>query len=677
MFCENCGKPNPDEALFCEHCGAKMEAVAPVAVATAAPKPKLALMEKVKQFHQKNKLVLPIAAAVLVVLIAVCIIISVVGKHVDVSNYMDIRVTGYDGYGVFTYVFDEESFAMRALGLKEYKGYGDFEEADLDEDELQDIQLDNKSKMKNLEKLMDSINISVELPEGRTRKTLKNGDVIKFVVELNEKTAKKLDITPKNLSFEYTVSDLKGPSSYNPLDNFTIDFEGYNGYGRYELVCTKTEERDLGSMIFTTREGQRYIEVAYKESGDTDSFYVYHETESDGLKNGDTVRMYMNVEPNMWASYGVLLGYVQKDVTVEGLEDLQEYDPMENFKVVFSGYNGYGSYELVCTKSERKEIGSLVFVTEEGSRYVEVEYVDGGYSNSYYVNTETDSSALKNGDSVRMYVSVQQNRWAEYGVVLKDTQKNISVAGLKDVQEYDPLSNLQVVFTGLNGDGDASIQYVKPQVAVGELTFDFERGGVYLGDEYITYLNYSISSKWGLSNGQELTLSVSSNENYLARNGVKLKQLQKTVTVSNLAVYASNLDSVRSLLGSVTDQAKSILNDWMYDEWNYAVHGSYWGGSDPKIIAEPVLHKVLLSVPKSSTNSTKNTLWLVFKATVQDSEITEPTEVYFTLCVKNIAVTGSGELYLTTERFDKYKAEMSYQDAYDKVIYAYNVDIFE
>ncbi len=681
MFCENCGKPNPDDAAFCEHCGAKIEN-APQSAAVAAPvavaaKPKISVIEKVKQIHQKNKLILPIAAAVVVVLIAVCILVSVLGKQVDVSKYMDIQVTGYEGYGELRYDFDGQSFALRALGLKEYKDYGDFEEADLDEDDLEKIQKENKGKQKNLEKLMDSISISVELPEGRTRKTLKNGDVIKFVIEMNEKTAKKLDITPKKLSFEYKVAELKGASSYNPLDNFAFTFEGYNNYGRYELVCTKTEERDLGSVIFTTQEGERYIEVEYKEGGYSDVFYVYYETDSEGLKNGDTVRMYIDAEPNRWAEYGVLLGYVEKEVSVEGLLDSQEYDFLANFGVVTEGYNGYGSYKVVCIKDDRKEVGSLVFVAQEGKRFIEVETLEGEYWGTIYAESETDSIALKNGDTVRMYTKSKGEYLARYGVTLVNLDKVVTVEGMPDLAAYDPFTNLRVDFTGMNGDGDATVTYLQSQVTVGDLTFDFAQGGIYKNGDYVTYLNYSLSNRWNLSNGQELTLTVGTNEGRLANNGVKLTQLQKTITVSNLASYATKLSDIRMLLGPVMDQAKSTLNDWLYDEWNYAVHGSYWGGSEPEIIVAPTLHKTILTVPKSSNNSTKNTLWLVFKATVKDSKLGEATEVYFALSIKNVAVTGNGELYLTTENFSKYKAELSYDDVYNNVIYAYNVDIFE
>ncbi len=567
MFCENCGKPNDDNARFCEHCGAAFSQTPPVnpaAVPPIAARPKEPLVKRIKQIHDKNKWLFPGAAAVIALIILACVVFSILGKQVPVSDYLNVEVSGYDGYGQLTYDFDELSFVMRVIGLKEYKEYGD---ADLEDEEFVDVMEEHKRKIEKLEKLITSIKITAELPEGRTKTTLKNGDIIIVTVNMDESQAEKLDVSLKNMTIEYTVSGLKDTLTYSPLENFNLVFDGYNGYGSYELVCTKTEEKDLGDLIFTTTEGESVIHILNKENE---------------------------------------------------------------------------------------------------------------YTNSIYVYTEGDNNRLSNGDTIRMYITTEENRWISDGVMLAGISKEVAVSGLAPMQTIDLLTNIQVHYEGINGDGDASLSYIEQVLTVGELTFDFKEKDVYIGEEYLTSFSFSFSNRRDLTNGDQITLETSVNEDRLAKYGVAVSQLSKEMTVSNLAAYAGDMDSIRESLATVTELAKTELMDWLYDSWNRAVHDSFFGNpSNQEIIAEPILHKAVLTTSKSSSSSTKNTLWLVFKGTLNDSKLETPTELYFALCLDNVAVKADGSLYLTDEYFDKYSAEPSYEEIYTNYIEEYNVNIYE
>ncbi len=590
MFCENCGKSNENGAVFCEQCGARLTPPAPQQVpqqpqyqqpqyqqpvyqqppyAQAAPvqaAPKVSVMDRVKQIHNKNKFIFPGIGAAIVLVVVVLIVVSILGKQVNVSNYLNVEVTGYEGYGQLKYDFDETAFVLRALGLKDYEGYGDADE--LDEEELTEIAQEYKNKTKTLEKLVNSIEITTELPEGRTSSTLKNNDVVKLTVKLNEDAAKDLGITPKKLTMEYTVTGLAEISVYNPLDNFSLVFDGYDGYGSYELICTKTEEKDLGSLIFTTTEGETYIQVQRKDEDYGSSLYVYVEMDSYyNLSNGDVATVYIETDENRYVSDGVMLGAVKKEFTVEGLKELEEYDPFSNI-----------------------------------------------------------------------------------------------VAG----------------FEGINGDGTPNFTFVEETVTVGELTFDFEDGDIYAGDEYVTYISSDYDPWRYLSNGDEFTVTLSANAETLAKYGVVLSATEKTYTVSGLATYAADLDSIRDGLTDVTAEAQSILVDWLYDSWNSAVHNSYWSSpSNQQVVAEPTLYKLILTTPKSSSSSSNNNLWMIFKATLNDSKLGEATELYFAVMVEDVAVTADGTVYLADDYFNKYHAEASYEDIYSEYIEAYNKNIFE
>ncbi len=574
MFCENCGKPIESGAAFCEHCGAKLTeevqaapvaaapAAAPVAVAAA---PKVDIVARVKQLHAKNKFILPGIAAAIVVIIAVCLIVSALGKQVTVSDYLNVEVTGYEGNGQLHYDFDETAFALRALGLKEYDRYDSAE--NLDEDDLTLLEKKYKSQWKSVEKLISTMEITYELPEGRTSTTLKNGDVVTISVVLDENRAKDLGITPKRLTLEYTVAELKPVSAYDPFANFEVKFEGYQGYGSYSLVCSKTEELDLGDLIFVTTEGDNYIRIRYK---------------------------------------------------------------------------------------------------------------DGGYSDSIYVYAEGNNGGLSNGDQVKLTASANQDNWLSQGVQLTQVETQVEVSGLKDMVAADLKDYITLEFTGLDGDGSVKVVSKQDKVTIGELVFDFVNRDVYLGNERLTYFSFSLSKTWSLTNGEEITLTVDSNTDRLARYGVILDTEPEAYTVAGLASYATNLDAIRNSLGSVVESATSVLSNWLYDSWDYAVHNSYWSNSsNPEIVVAPALYKTLLTTPKSTDSYTKNTLWLIFTATLNDSKLGEAKVLYFALALDNIAVQADGTVYLTDTSFDKHYAREDYETIYNEKIVSFNLNIFE
>ncbi len=570
MFCENCGKNNANGAVFCEHCGAKLTPSAPQATpyAQSAPvqaAPKVSIVDRVKQIHKKNKFIFPGIGAAIVLAAVILIVVSILGKQVAVSDYLNVEVTGYEGYGQLDYDFDEGSFSLRALGMKEYDGYGDTE--DMSAEEVSALMEKYKNKMTDLLKLEASIKITTELPEGRTSSTLKNGDVIKVIVKMDEDTAKKLGITPKKMTYEFTVSGLEEIAVYSPLDNFDVVFEGYDGHGSYKLVCTKTEEKDLGNLIFTTTEGEEYIQIQRK---------------------------------------------------------------------------------------------------------------DEGYPYTYYVRVECENYALKNGDTVSLAIEMQENYFVSEGVMLGAVKKEITVEGLGEQEQFDIFGNIQIAFEGINGSGEPVATYIEEEVTFGDLTFNFADGDVYAGDEYVTYISSDYSAWRNLSNGDEFTITINASADILARYGVVLSTTEKTYTVSGLATYATDLDSIRESLTDVTAEAQTILTDWIYDSWNRAVHDSYWSSpSDQEVVAEPTLHKVILTTPKSSSSGSSNTLWMIFKATLNDSKLGAPTELYFAVAVDNVAVTADGELYLSSNYFNKYAAKATYEAVYEELIKAYNKNIFE
>ena len=559
MFCENCGAQIPDGSVFCENCGTKMEvAEAPaVPVATAAPAKKpfsfASLMEKAKAIHQKNKLIFPIAGAVVVLAIALTIVFSILGKQVSMKNYLDITVEGYDGYGAIDTDFGYMSFGMRAAGDKDSKEYGDYDEDDYLS--ASDVDKDYRKNWKKALRLIETVGISYEYPEGKSDGTLSNGDVLIFTIEVDEKMAEEMGLTIKDTTFEYTVEGLKPIAQFDVLSYFDLKAEGYDGYGNVGVACNQTGTKQVGGITFDLEEGEERIRYSSED----------------------------------------------------------------------------------------------------------------GYSGSLYVYIDGDTYKKSNGDTVKVALNVYTENFVTYGVELVGLEKEYTVSGLKDTTEVDLLQYYKVEFTGLNGSGEAKVTPTQETLTVGDLTVDLASGEWKRNGDYVTSTYVRVNDSWGLSNDDVIKLYFNPSDSIFSENGIKFKATEQELTVSNLAAYVTALSEIKDYSARET-AAKEIINNYLLDDWTYAVHGRYWGSySNQQIGDDMKLHKMVLTTPKSTSSYTKNTLWMIFSVTVSDNEITTPTVYYFAVAQNDVAVYADGTLY-AGDYYTKYAGYADYNTLYEEKI---------
>ncbi len=434
MFCENCGKQIPDGSAFCEECGTRIAVeAAPVApvetaapVATAAPAKKLtfaSLVEKAKAIHQKNKLIFPIAGAVVVIAIALIIVFSILGKQVSMKNYLEITMEGYDGYGQMSYDFGDVSFGLRAAGDKDCKEFGDG-----DDDEYflgydkSDVSKDYRDNFKKAQKLVASIKISYELPEGKSSDKLANGDVITFTIECDEDVAEDLGLTIKDTTFEYTVEGLKPVAKFDVMSYFDLKAEGYDGYGEVELVCNKTASEKVGDMTFELEAGANRI---YCTDGDgyNSSLWVYLDGDAAGKFNGDTVKGKLDTSADIFVRDGVELVGLEKEYTVSGLKETTKVDLLQYYKVEFAGVNGSGTATVTPTQ-ETLTVGEYVIDLTTGKWTKGDEYFA---RTSVWVN---DDWGLSNDEKIMLKTDSNNYTLQEKGIKITATEKEITVSNL-------------------------------------------------------------------------------------------------------------------------------------------------------------------------------------------------------------------------------------------------------
>ncbi len=264
------------------------------------------------QPKKKKKWLIPViiagAGSLLLIGLMAAIFIFVFGNRkvpVDINEYLQVNFSGYDGYGEADWTLDKTRF-LEDYGEKlKYKGKN------------------GQEGMTAAELVLNAVYPSLsEMFE------LSNGQDITvawdYVEELSDVVNVELSAEPKTI----TVSGLQEVQEFDPFETLEITYSGYNGTGRVsEAKFTGTDPvyEDL------------YLDYDY---------YDY-----EGLKNGDEITFSMDLEDYMReylvSEYGMVPSVTEKTVTVEGLSEVESFDPFEGVEVVFAGMSGSGYVDTI------------------------------------------------------------------------------------------------------------------------------------------------------------------------------------------------------------------------------------------------------------------------------------------------------------------------------------------
>ncbi len=119
MFCTKCGHKNPDDAVFCDGCGNRLEEIVDgsaeekgVVDAKVVEKSESDTSLKVPEVKKGKKKLDKNGRIGLVVIFALVLIGLILFKKpsVNFNNYLDISIEGYDGYATASYSIDKEKF---------------------------------------------------------------------------------------------------------------------------------------------------------------------------------------------------------------------------------------------------------------------------------------------------------------------------------------------------------------------------------------------------------------------------------------------------------------------------------------------------------------------------------------------------------------------------------------
>lgn len=267
---------------YCTYCGKQLEE-GEVCTCAGAQKTLPGLVKKLK------KLAVPIAAAVVVLIVGI-VLISRIGSGIDLNDYLVIEgVSGLNGHGVIAYDLDETGLRNAILGKK----------ADDSSEDWELVILESLEKDLEVENTLDCITVTAT-PET----DLSNGDVVTVRAIFKNDKGYKLKHHFKDAEQTFTVSGLAEGKTYDPFaeENVSVTFSGFSGSAVAALEVVSTEE------------------VARCLS--------YELSQTEGLSNGDTVTATVSFDAQELEA----LGYVapkttEHAYTVSGLgEQLETAD---------------------------------------------------------------------------------------------------------------------------------------------------------------------------------------------------------------------------------------------------------------------------------------------------------------------------------------------------------------
>ncbi len=334
---------------------------------------------------------------VVVAVIATIIVVSGINKEkaikaktVDLSEYIKVSYSGYDGYGTATYSVDHEGLEKAFIKAQE-----------------------KNSKAKETEKLYIAsaltYMVSVELSKDDE---LANGDKIEVSIEISDDIyLETADIIAEKVEYSVEVKDLKEVTKINLFDYIEVTFDGIDGDVTATIKNTATDEF-LSSVYFD------YTSRWYLSVGDKVTVTIYDSEISNALEKGyaftETSKDYVVSGVDYYTNdFDELSDDVVTQMNTKAEDIISEY---------FEDYSNIDASNI-------KLVGSYFLVNEEKS--------DWYYSQNYYYPVYSVDVTSSNGkfETTTIYCTV------EIYSILNKTSGDVTFKNATTISGYTDLKS--------------------------------------------------------------------------------------------------------------------------------------------------------------------------------------------------------------------------------------------
>ena len=339
----------------------------------------------------------------------------------------------------------------------------------------------------------------------------------------------------------------------NMNDYVKAEFDGYNTLGEGSAsLNAKAFRKEYSDKL-------KWRKKSYEEQyGSPVDFllqvYTGSLTKTEGLENGEKVLFKWNLKEEFPKNImNADISAEDFEIEVEGLEKVKVFDPFEGMEVVFSGVDGYGYLESITDGPNVEKYDLYVYPEDSGVMY------DHRLSNG-------DEVVVKIGDEDLVEILA-----AAYGAVPSQVKKTVVVQGLKEVEAFDPFEDLEVTYSGFNGEAYVDIRNNSDLEACQALYFMCDTTyGVRNGDEIVVYFNCD-------------------QEEWAEYFGMVPAYTEKTYVVSGLDHYAESYEEMASMADDMYDfvMEKLVAEYADRDQYgftldSYEYTGYYFMKDDPE-----------------------------------------------------------------------------------------------
>lgn len=396
------------------------------------------------------------------------------------------------------------------------------------------------------------------------------------------------------------------------------DFKEYFGDEELKVSDFLSIDEDVLVEAFTKAKDEDEAIEMRDAILDSVEFKLADKKKNGSLKNGDKVKVTVDVDKDELKEYGIKINDDEFEVTVSGLKEAVELDVFENIKVEFTGVDGDGDADLntdACSD----------FVKNNFSiRLSDDWYLSLGQKITLTVNYwgydyDDEIGGAYDEDSDTWYLFEEEN------------SKEITVEGLTALEEVDVFEYVDVKYSGVAPDDvdvdwdwkDETPDYVKDNVSISGYGWNVEDG------ETVTFSAYAYSS--------------------FAEEGYKLKSEEMTFVVdfNDVPAFAKAEDAKN---GTAVNE---YLETYFDDDWFEYI---YIGFKKVESVDSKSVKATYFKYNKEQGDSweTNNIYARVYEVNAKAGG--ESVKFYFVVYVKNaLALDGSlvaDDYYISTKAYN-------------------------
>lgn len=273
---------------------------------------------------------------------------------------------------------------------------------------------------------------------------LSNGDKIPLLLEVDNEIAKEYGVVFKLRSETTTVSGLKPSVQLDLFADLVITYEGYSP-DAYVRIESKSENEFIKNY------------VSYSVSNNYD------------IEEGDTFTVEAYYSYSAAEEQGYIIKESSKEYTATNVPVPVELDVFADLEITYTGCEPYAK----------------VTVTSKSTNEFIQEYV------SYYV---TNGKNLSEGDVFTVTASFSSYTAENHGYIINETSKEYTATNLPEPVELNVFDHIEVVFTGIEGNGKASYKVITDNTFIKSyVRFQFNKSSGLTEGETIALI-YTVSS---------------------------------------------------------------------------------------------------------------------------------------------------------------------------------------